>query len=163
MTPSDEVRDAHHRVLRWSHVLDRQVSRLYDARHKALASHERVLESKFYGHKDAWPFFEMDAEVHFALVAARQLLRALQAFDNDDRLPSSSLDGATVRLVRDALEHWDEPTGRAASAMRQLGAVPSSHRFSPGGPGVLGELVSDAVLQAWARSVYEELVRWDPW
>jgi len=107
---------------------------------------------------------EMDAEAHFALVAARQLLRALRVFDGVDRLPAG-LSNAQVRDVRDALEHWDSPGGSDAAKRleQQHGADASSHKWSPEGPGVLGDVVSDAVLRRWATEVYADLARWDPY
>jgi hypothetical protein len=35
------------------------------------------------------------------------------------------------------------------------------HKWSLDGPGVLGEVVSDAVLRQWATGVYGGLTRWD--
>jgi hypothetical protein len=104
----------------------------------------------------------MEADKHFAMVAARQLLRALRAFDNNDRLPAA-MPESDVRLVRDALEHWDEPTGTANTMMRERGADPGSHRWTLSGPGVLGDVIHDSVLRGWAVAVYDELVTWDPW
>ena len=84
---SEEQRDAHYRSQRWAHALPWQIDRLYAARLHAMESHRAVLEAGFYPDEGRWPFMKMDAEAHFALVAARQLLRALRAFDGDDRLP----------------------------------------------------------------------------
>jgi hypothetical protein len=162
MNASEAKRDAQHRALRWSHALSRQVDRLHADRAEALESQEKVRAAAFYGHDDAWPFHMMEADKHFALVAARQLLRALRAFDGNDRLPDSLPEG-DVRLVRDALEHWDEPDGFASSKMRTRGADPGAHSWRRSGPGVLGDLIDDTALRAWATSVYGELVNWDPW
>lgn len=141
----------------------RQVDRLYAARASAMASHKSVLEAGYYPDEARWPFMEMDAEAHFALVAARQLLRALRAFDGDDRLPGG-LSNAQVRDVRDALEHWDSPGGsEAAKRLMRQGADASAHTWTHDGPGVLGDVVSDAVLRRWAAGVYAELSRWDPY
>jgi hypothetical protein len=160
---SDEQRDAHFRAQRWAHVLPWQIDRLYAARREAMESHERVRGAGFYPDEARWPFFEMDAEAHFTLVAARQLLRALRAFDGNDRLPSG-LTNAQVRDVRDAVEHWDTPGGSdAAKRLMQQGADGSSHKWSLDGPGVLGEVVPDAVLRQWATDVYADLARWDPY
>ena len=149
-------------MLRWSHVLVQQVDRLYADREEVVKSQEKVSQAGFFGHDDAWPFYMLEADKHFALVAGRQLLRALQAFDGNDRLPQTLL-AKDVRLVRDALEHWDEPAGRANSAMRDRGTDPNSHHWTREGPGVLGDTISDTVLRGWAAAVYSELVMWNPW
>jgi hypothetical protein len=70
---SEEIRDAHFKALRWSHVLTWQIDRLQASRLAAMDSHERVLADGFYPDEGRWPFFEMEAEGHFALIAARQL------------------------------------------------------------------------------------------
>ncbi|MEO6714278.1 MAG: hypothetical protein ABIM89_12725 [Mycobacteriales bacterium] len=160
---SDEQRDAHYRAQRWSHVLSWQIDRLYEARHAALASHEEVMKAAFYPDEGRWPFMKMDAEAHFALVAARQLLRSLRAFDGNDRLPDG-LTNAKVRDVRDALEHWDAPGGsEAARRLSKHGADASNHVWSAAGPGILGDVVPDAMLRKWAVEVYADLGRWDPY
>lgn len=162
MTASDAVRGAHHRALRWSHVLIVQIDRLYAARAAAVESQLASFRKGRHDRGDNHPFFVMEADAHFALVAARQLLRALMAFDGDVRMPAG-MDDAQVRSLRDALEHWDEPDGRAARQMRERGVDPGAHKWSGDGAGVLGELVSDAQLRSWAAAVYEELAEWDPW
>lgn len=128
-----------------------------------MASHKRVMAARHYPDVARWPFFEMDADAHFALVAARQLLRALRSFDGADRLPDG-LTNAQVRDVRDALEHWDTSGGsEAAKRLEKQGASATSHKWSPAGPGLLGDLISDAVLARWATDAYDELQRWDPY
>lgn len=160
---SESQRDAHNRAQRWSHVLKWQIERLHDSRRRALESNEQVRAAGHYPDEARWPFFEMDAEAHIALVAARQLLRALRSFDDDDRLPDG-LSNAQIRDVRDALEHWDAPGGSNASRrLARQGADAASHRWSLEGPGLLGDLVPDDVLARWAADVYIELQRWDPY
>ena len=100
MTADDEVRDAHHRALRWSHAIAQQVDRLHADRAAGLVGQDKVRAGGFYGHEDAWPFHMMEADKHFAMVPARQLLRALRAFDGDDRLPAT-LPAKDVGLVRE--------------------------------------------------------------
>lgn len=139
-------------------MLPWQIDRLYEARRLAVESDRRVRERRSRGEEDNWPFYRMDAEAHFALVAARQLLRALRAFDGNDRLPEG-LTNAQVRDVRDAIEHWDRPDSRAAQALKAAGANPSSHPWTADGPGLLGDVVQDAVLRRWAVDVYAELQR----
>ena len=161
--PTKETRDAHQQAQRWAHILPWQVERLRDARLAAMKRQQQVRAEGHYPAEASWPFFEMDAEVHFTLVAARQLLRALKAFDGRDRLPAG-LTNAQVRDVRDALEHWDTPGGgKASQQLKKQGASATSHRWSHAGPGVLGDLISDEALARWGRDVYEELSRWDPY
>jgi hypothetical protein len=143
-------------------VLTVQIDRLYAARAAAVESQLASTRKGRHDREDNHPFFVMAADAHFALVAARQLLRALIAFDGDARLPEG-MDDAQVRGLRDALEHWDEPDGRAARQMRERGVDPGAHQWSGDGAGVLGQLVSDAELWSWAVAVYEELIEWDPW
>jgi hypothetical protein len=148
--------------MRWSYVLTVQVDRLYAARAAVMESHREVMRRSVYEFEDTYPFFVMDAEAHFTLVAARQLMRALLAFDGDLRLPDG-MSHMDVRTLRDALEHWDEPDGRAARQMQERGADPTSHQWSVAGPGLLGQLVSDAALRSWGESVHDDLRSWDPW
>ena len=69
------------------------------------------------------------------LVAARQLLRSLSAFDGNDCLPK----GLTNAQVRDAVEHWDTPGGSyAAKRLSEQGVDPSSHVWKKDGPGGAG-------------------------
>ena len=160
---SDELRDAHFRAQRWAHVLSWQIDRLQASRLAAMDSHQRVVADGFYPDEGRWPFFEMEAEAHFALVAARQLLRALRAFDGDDRLPEE-LTNAQARDVRDALEHWDKPGGSdAAKRLAKEGADYSKHTWRHHGTGVLGDVVNDSVLRKWAIAVYADLLRWNPY
>ena len=143
-------------------MLSWHIDRLYASLMAAMRTQEQVRLAGHYPDEARWPFFEMESDAHFALVAARQLVRALRAFDGNDRLPDG-LSNAQVRDVRDALEHWDEPTGRAAKNLERQGATASSHRWSHAGPGLLGDLVSDAALRQWAVDVYAQLQRWDPY
>lgn len=107
---------------------------------------------------------QMDAEAHFALVAARQLIRPLRAFDGKDRLPAGLTNTQVRDHLRDSLEHWDAPGGsEAAKRLIATGADPSAHKWTTDGPGLLGDVVSDAVLKGWAVDVYAELLRWDPY
>lgn len=160
---SEEQRDAHNRAQRWSHVLLWQIDRLYEARARALVSNKRVREAGYYPEEALWPFMKMEAEAHFALVAARQLVRSLRAFDQNDRLPEG-LTNAQVRDLRDALEHWDKPGGsEAAQRLHEQGADPSMHTWTASGAGVLGGVVSDAALRQWAVDIYAELRQWDPY
>lgn len=158
-----EQRDAHYRAQRWAHVLSWQVERLHDARRRAMDQFEQVRASGLYPDATRWAFMEMEAEAHFTLVSARQLIRALRAFDGLERLPAT-LSNSTLRDVRDALEHWDAPGGsQAAKRLQDRGLDPFAHSWSRTGPGVLGEAIADATLKEWADEVYQTLSTWDPY
>lgn len=151
------------RVLRWAHVLDWQIDRLISARNEVLQSSRRTQASSDHGPVDNYPFHELDAEMHFTMTAARQLLRALRAFDDEDRL-EGTLGQHRILTLRDALEHWDEPYGRAWTTARDLGVEnPESHAWIEDGGGLLGRLVRDEELQTWARHVYGEVLAIDLW
>jgi hypothetical protein len=163
VTISEAQRAAHSRAMQWSHVLEWQIERLRVSRPRFVENFERASRVGFYAIEDSGPAWEMEAERHFTLVAARQLLRALRAFDGNDRLPDTLSDDR-LRALRDALEHWDEPSGRAARLMTAFGADPTSHKWAKGsGEGLLGDLITDEALREWAVSVYAELRSWDPW
>jgi hypothetical protein len=71
-----------------------------------MSSHEEVLRTGHYPDEGRWPFMRMDAEAHFALVGARQLLRARRTFDGNER----------VGPMAQVLSHSARPTGRALHA-----------------------------------------------
>jgi hypothetical protein len=88
------------------------------------------------------------------------LLRALAAFDGDLR-PTEDLDLAAVKTLRDALEHWDEPGGRANAQLSASGVDAGSIVWTMDGPGRLANVEVEA-LRVWASRVYDELADWDP-
>jgi hypothetical protein len=133
---TDERVAAYHRVLRWAHVLAWQIHRLDATRQEAFIARERSRGSPFYGAKEAEPFHRLEADRHFTLTAARNLLRALRVFDGNLRLPRG-LGLADVEFLRDSLEHWDDPNDRARN---------------------VEQLVDDRSLLVWAEQVYAELI-----
>ena len=140
--------------MQWSHVLEWQIERLKASRSRFIENYERASNVGLYTVEDSRPAWEMEGERHFTLMASRQLLRALRAFDGNDRLPDSLPDDQ-LRALRDALEHWDEPNGSAARRMAAFGADPSSHKWAKeSGEGLLGDLITDEALLVWATSVY---------
>jgi hypothetical protein len=149
---------AHKNALQWSHMLVVQVDRLRLARVEALASTRAVETRHTYTHEQAKPFHRLESEVFFCMIAARQLQRALMAFDGDYRLPKA-LDGKRVKLLRDALEHWDAEGGSWSEAeLRKLGGEPRAHQWiGDGGAGTLGDSVEDEALHQWGLAVYEEM------
>lgn len=158
-----EKAQAHAKVLQWSYVLDWQVDRLRAARDAWVATHHATdWSGRTYTAEDSKPAHRVEAERYFTLVAARRLMRALDAFGGGLRLPSS-LDQQEMIALRDSVEHFDRLTGKAQRKMAALGADPDAHQWKSGGPGVLGGLVSDQALKDWASAVYSELVDWDEW
>ena len=119
-------------MLRWAHVVTWQVDRLRDSRLRAMRSTDRVREFRYYGHMDAHPFQETEGERLFVLISARQLVRALEAFEGELRLPAA-LDRNDLELIRNAAEHWDEPNPTKGwvkkAAERRID--PTLHRWSP--------------------------------
>lgn len=149
------------KATRWAYAVLLQLDRLVEARDAAVEGTRRVRDKRRYDRAGAEPFYRLDADKHFALTAARNRLRALDALDGDDRL-AGHLDRGDVELLRNALEHWDEPDGRAATTARARGVIPPSHVWQQDGPGVLGDLVDDGRLRAWATQVATDVVALDP-
>lgn len=154
-------RDAHNRALIWALGLERQVKRVRTARLDFMAEHERTMARGVYDDDSAEPPRRMQAEILLMFIAAGQLLRSLDAFDGDRR-PHEGLDPERVRLLRNALEHWDEPAGRSQTQLAAQDVDPETNRWRQDGSGVVGH-VDDRDLQAWARAVYEDVRTWDPW
>jgi hypothetical protein len=109
---SEAQRDAHNRALIWALGLERQVKRVRTARLDFMAEHKRTIARGIYDDESAEPPRRMQAEILLMFIASAQLLRALDAFDGDRR-PREGLDPERVRLLRNALEHWDDPSGRS--------------------------------------------------
>ena len=59
---TEAQRDAHHRVLMWSHVLRWQIARLREARRTFLTENEQALQQPAYKEEYNRPFYKMDAE-----------------------------------------------------------------------------------------------------
>lgn len=147
---------AHHRALRWAHALAWQVRRLDSTRREAYLAQERAPSSGFHTPADVEPFHRLEADRHFTLTAARNLLRALRAFDGDLRLPAG-LSHADVYFLRDTLEHWDEPTGYVTARADRTSVDPEV-RSTDGGGGRRGPVVNDRSLLLWADHVYADLL-----
>jgi hypothetical protein len=144
-------------VVFWAYALDLQVTRLHQSCREVVELDAARRNRRTHVPDDNVPFLRLEAEAHFTIVAAAQLLRALANFDGDLRLPPA-LDSGHVRLLRNALEHWDEPAGLAQRKLAALGAKATSHEFDRTGTGVVGNLISDRVLQAWARQVLDQVL-----
>lgn len=154
-------RDAQSRALIWALGLQRQVKRVRTARLDFMAEHERTVSRGVYDDESAEPPRRMQAEILMMFIAAGQLLRALDAFDGDRR-PSEGLDPERVKTLRNALEHWDDPNGRAQTRLAAAGVDPLNNRWRPDGSGIVGD-VDDVDLEIWAAAVYDDVKAWDPW
>jgi hypothetical protein len=158
----------------WAWTIQVQRQRLLE--HESLAAssaRDRLLRTSMearrtYIHVDRQPFIELRADKHFMLVAARNLLRALDCLQ-PRALHSEFPPGlaADVKILRDCLEHWDErqdaeessgPRGRAYRnfARHHPEEDPASFRFGAGGT-FAGGLDLDE-LASVAESLYDQLV-----
>jgi hypothetical protein len=135
------------RALKWAHVVQWQLGRLHDAERRALRADEKVRLR--YGHDDNRPFFELQAERHFLLIAARQLRRALDRYGDKKKVPAPSHDPAVMIALRNALEHWDDK----ASELLQ----PEAYQWGAGGSLIGGVLKADQ-LGDWALEVEKYLL-----
>lgn len=158
MIPEDEEarrQSALTKALEWAHVVVWQTARLHEAESAALASNERVRRGKNYTHNDSRPFFELRAEKHFLLIAARQLLRALKIYGDRKKVPAPKHDPQVMLPVRNALEHWD---GAAPETFQgRTGTRADDHRWGAGGTLLAGVLEVDE-LAAWATEVEAHLL-----
>jgi hypothetical protein len=151
----------HALVMQWAYALTVQVDRVHADRLAFMESAERVRQTRFYGHEHAKAPRLMNADSHLCLVAANQLIKALEAFDDDLRLhPGVTREHLT--LLRNALEHWEDENGHAQRGMAALGADANSNKWRVDGSGLLGDIVDDLAMRAWAQHVYDDLVDYDP-
>lgn len=156
-----EQRDAHDQALTWALATQRQIERVRKARLDFMAEHDRTMQRGIYDDVSAEPPRRMQAEIVLMFVSARQLLRALKQFDGDHR-PRQGLDPRRVQLLRNALEHWDQPAGWSMTELAAAGVDPKDNRWRHDGSGVVGG-VDDRELEEWAVAVYSDIKTWDPW
>ena len=156
-----QQRDAHEQALIWALATKRQVQRVRQARLDFMAEHERTVQRGVYDEESAEPPRRMQAEIVLMFIAARQLLRALKKFDGDHR-PREGLDSRRVRLLRNALEHWDQPDGSSRAELTAAGVDPKDNRWRHDGSGIVGG-VDDSELDEWAATAYDDIKTWDPW
>lgn len=147
---------SHALVLRWSHTLRWQVGRLRQQRIATVAASQDRRSGGHYSEADSHPFYELYAEVHFTISAAKHLLTALRRFDGQLRLPAG-LDRKRLETLRNALEHWESPESNWGPKMKLYGADPTRHHFTLDGSGTLGDVVDDDDLLAWAEGVHAEV------
>ncbi len=134
------------------------------------------------------PWIQLEADRHFLLVAAYNLVRAVDflqypAHVDTERLNAIRGLSAPVKILRDCNEHWNEEirewvrkpsnlTGKAFEQLAQLGpeADIRGHRWTASGSGtVAGVLALDELRAAAqeAQSFYADLSSgwyvWDDW
>jgi len=127
--------------------------------------------TRTYTHVDRQPFIELRADKHFMLVAARNLLRALDCLQSHGvQFEFPARVAPDVTMLRDCLEHWDERQDAATSngnrgrAYRRFAHEhpdedPTSFRF--GGGGTFAGGVDLDNLAELAASLYDQLVELD--
>jgi hypothetical protein len=127
-----------------------------------MAAYERAAERGIYGDEEYLePPRRMDADILMMFIAARQLLRALKQFDVNYRV-HEGVDRERVRQLRNALEHWDEEEGESIAKLRAAKVDPKSNTWRRDGSGIVGD-VDDRDLGTWAKGVYDDIKRWDPY
>lgn len=149
-------RDALQKALEWAHIVPWQAGRLHDAESKALASNEIVRRGATYTHDHSRPFFELRAEKYFLLVAARQLLRALEIYGDRKQVPAPRHEPKVMIELRNALEHWDGSAPEVFESRR--GAKAQAHQWGRGGTLLAGVIEVDE-LAVWAQEVEAFLLK----
>lgn len=156
-TNSDMLQEA----VRWSWVVPWQGRRLQEAQ-RAVVDAQREWQGRQglrHGAQHRYPHHHrLDAERHFLLIAARDLLRALKAFEGTSPTVPELLADAVV-LLRDCLEHFDEPDGRSGRKFRgeHPESEPGAHSWGAGGT-QLGGSVDVVELAAVADRIHHELL-----
>jgi hypothetical protein len=131
--------------IRWSWATLLQIERLREAE-AALTATAGEPPADQYGEAERAPFHRLRVEGHFAVVAARNLLRAVARLDHP-RGKDAIVPPATrthVRTLRDCFEHWDEEEhaetgkGNKGRAFRDFAALdladdPASYRWGGSG------------------------------
>jgi hypothetical protein len=144
------------RALEWAHTVQRQIVRLHEAEAQVEASNEQLRRERRHTHDHNRPFFDLRAQKHFLLTAARQLARALEVYGDHKTVPNPRHDAAVMVKLRNALEHWD---GRAPALLARHTAAPASaHQWGAGGT-VLGGVIRVDELHVWAQEIEEYLLQ----
>lgn len=152
-TQPDENQLLHIRAAaQWSFVLPILAQRLHDAQRVALDASRASRTARHYGPEDAEAFLLLKADRHFFISAAHHLVVAVDG--SNGHLPA--LDHPTVRLLRNAIEHWDEPHGASARELANQGFPdPTAHSWGAGGTQLGGGALDVDALLPWAAQVYD--------
>jgi len=143
-------------ALTWSAIVGLQRERLRDTEEWIAAEHAEGRHVVGVDDDSRQTFVRLRADRHFLIVAARNLLRAIGALELPDPTGISWADH--VLVLRNCLEHWDEPDGPSAKKFLRLfpEGAPTSFRFGPAGSHV-GELNVDSLNEA-VRHLRERLL-----
>lgn len=177
MTEEDRRRDGVEAGLRWSWATLRQIEKLHAVENRARDDTRRRKDdarrgiTQHFGYEHRLPFWELRTETHFCLVAARNLVRALDYLDPPaaaigfPNLPKTMVEH--LKILRDCFEHWNErenaqaTAGGAGRAYRQLakrgtGEAADAYRFGPGDT-MVGGLSLDELATS-CRHLHEYLL-----
>lgn len=158
----DKIRDAHNRALIWCQGTQAQIRRTRQSRLDFMAAFRKAQETGvFEGDAYVEPPRRMDAEILMMFIAARQLVRALETFDAKYEFPKG-VDPERVRLLRNALEHWNEEKGKSIDALKEANVDPTRNHWRHDGSGIVGDL-DDRDLELWVKAVYDDIKGWDPY
>lgn len=158
----DDIRNAHNRALIWCQATQTQIQRVRQARLDFMAAYNRAEKKGLFGDDEYMePPRRMEAEILMMFIAARQLLRAARRFDPQYSVPSG-VDRERVRLLRNALEHWDQDQGESIDKLKAANVDPNNNRWRPDGSGVVGD-VDDRDLETWVQAIHDDIKTWDPY
>jgi hypothetical protein len=146
-----------HAAIERAYIVVWQAERLTASQAQAIRDYlAQTRSGGVYGAENRHPFHRLNADRRFLLLAARDLLRALDKIGEADRIPADL--AGHIEILRNTNEHWDEEDGRSKRRFVAAGGVnPHAHRWGPAGT-TLGELVDVDTLVTLARQIYEELV-----
>lgn len=174
----------------WSEAVLLQIERVVDVGRVLIEQH-RAKPWAVPGWDEAayrQPWLRLEADRNFLLIAANNLLRAIEFLDVPDHVDTARLApllrlAPSVKVLRDCNEHWNEEihawikkpskiSGRAFAELAQLGpeADIRSHQWSASGRATLAGVLALEQLRdaaALARGFYRELAEgwfvWNGW
>lgn len=148
---------------RWSWAVGVQGRRLADGQDACVAAWRSVEVTKHIGHPYEQVWWVMEADRHYLLVAARNLVEALERWG--ETYPDEAVDQADIKMLRNWHEH-PEGEGSAARRYRKLDVPPGTtiddHQWGPD-DALLGGRLRVKALREWAERVHGELRNVDAW
>lgn len=165
---------------RWSAAVLLQIERAVDVGGVLIEQHRQRPWSQADWDEDAYrlPWYRLEADRHFLLVAANNLVRSTDFLDAPAYVDTSGLDGVRrlgpmIKTLRDCNEHWNEEvrewvkkpsplTGRAFKELAQFGpeADIQSHQWTASGAVTVAGVLALAELRRAAeeaRAFYRAL------